>query len=435
MEIVIHFCSGVRRPSVALHAWEPQGETWDQVARDPDGAFFTFTMKCAVADRRAVRFKFRFPEERRWEGDELTRTIPTRDGRELWTFDDSPRVMTRNPDDGTAPGHLIVRLLTRARFAGAALYAWQPGSDRSARFPEASRDAKDCVSLFDIPLDQADHHLDWMKGGFHFKFVDRDGRFEDDACNRVWRPADGGNLSVKSGQASLWTGTPAAKRVTITLLYPKALGAAPVLELVDISGDAYHESVAAASAPSPAPHDARFVMAAYEVGVFPEASYTVQLADPAIEGSLARPLRVTADDAGPSLRKLAIAGDARWLDNEPALAPVCLVFHPRPWTSRLARLAFEVGVGNAPAFDRVAAHREADGSWRADTKAPVGVVLQALPVADQPIDQRLDGPVSAQRRFELRQASPVELHTVDAQPGFIFRPGTAGVASARAVAP
>ncbi len=422
MEILIHFQSSVPRRSVVLHAWEPQGETWDLTARDAGGGVFSFTVKGPVADQRSIRFKFRFPDERRWEGDDLVRIVPTRRCRVFWTFDHSARVMTRDPMAGAAPRHVAIRLLTRSRFSGGALYAWQPGTDKSARFPETSRDAGQAVSRFDVRFDQADRHLDWMRGGFHFKFIDRDGGFEADTCNRVWRPSDGDTVSVKSGQASVSAGDVAAKQVTIGLLYPKALGAAPALKLVDLSGEPHQEIVSPGSAPPSAAKDPRFVKADYVVSVYPEAPYALELAERAIEGPLSRPLRVAPGDQGSGLAKLAIVGEARWLDAEPAMAAVRIVFHPRGWTAPLGRLAFDLAVGNAPPFDWVPASRASDGSWQADTQAPVGLVLQALPIADKPIDRRPDGPVSARRRFELQDASSVELHTVDAQPGFVVRP-------------
>jgi hypothetical protein len=416
MDVTIHFQSSIPRRKVVLHAWEPQGETWNLAGAQEGTSSFAFRVKGGAADQRTVRFKLRFPDERRWERDEYVRSIPSRHAEALWIFDDSPRVMTRDPFSRPAPAAVTVQLVTRARFVGGSLYAWQPGTDASARFPESSRDRATDASSFTVRL------APWMERGFHYKFVDRGGAFESDACNRVWRPADGAAISTKSGQVTSWAGAPVAKQVRIALLYPRTLDAAPDLLVVDRSGEAFERTISAARPPAPDAGDPRFERAEYALALYPEAPSTVQLRDPALEGRLPRPLCVEADDEGAALTKLTILGDARWLDEAPGRAPLSLVFHARPWTPELATLAFEVSVGNAPAFERVAAHDEGDGTWRAETSAPIGVVLQTVPVGDRPVDQRADGPVSTKRRFELAAATPVELHTVDAQPGLVTRP-------------
>src|SRR5262245_10934662 len=142
MDVTIEFQSSTPRRTVVLHAWEPRGETWSVSESFPSPRrVFSFRLKGSVADQRSIRFKFRFPEERRWESDEYARCIPTRRARKLWAFDYSERVMCEDPTDGVAPQTITVRLLTRARYAGGHLYAWQPGTGANARIPESSRDS------------------------------------------------------------------------------------------------------------------------------------------------------------------------------------------------------------------------------------------------------------------------------------------------------
>jgi hypothetical protein len=422
MDLTINFESSVPRQVVALHAWEPQGEVWDVTERTEPGKSFRFRLRGAVQDQRNVAFKFRFPDERRWEPDDYIRRIVTRRAAEFWTFDYSPRVVLRAPAKRTAPTELTVQLLTQSRFAAGQLYAWRPGTDRRVWIKEGSRDAKASVSSFRIRLEP------WMSAGFHFKFVDARGGFESDACTRVWLPEDGAVISVKSGQATFWAGPPTAKSVSIQLIYPKSIAAPPELRLEDEAGEVPEQAVSATGTPVPVASDARFLRASYRVAVYPNAPYSVSLRDPGVEGALRRPLRVAPEDEGEALELLAMVGDARWLKTFPARAPISLVFHPRPWTAPITRLHFDVGVGTTPAFERVAARATADGAWRADFSAPIGVALLATPGADRPLDQRKEGPVSTARRFALADATPLEFHTADAQIGFKVRAASSSAA-------
>ncbi|HVZ34887.1 MAG TPA: hypothetical protein VG963_20815, partial [Polyangiaceae bacterium] len=202
MDLTINFESSVPRQVVALHAWEPQGEVWDVSERSESGKNFRFRLRGAVQDQRNVQFKFRFPDEKRWEPDDYIRKIVTRRVAEFWTFDYSSRVALHPRAEKSAPEELTVQLLTQSRFAGGQLYAWRPGTDYQLWIKETSRDAKANVSSFRARLEP------WMRAGFHFKFVDVRGGFESDACTRVWLPSDGNAISVKSGQGTFWAGPP-----------------------------------------------------------------------------------------------------------------------------------------------------------------------------------------------------------------------------------
>jgi 1,4-alpha-glucan branching enzyme len=373
-----------------------------------------------VADQRTVQFKFRFPEEaRRWEGDEYVRVIPTRRAQNFWAFDWTSRVMWVDPWSLPEIEVVTVHLLTRGRFAGGQLYAWQPdavlpGQNANTLIRETSRDNRRGVSVFHVPLEP------WMRRGFYFKFVESGGAFEADACNRVWCPADGESINVRSGQATIWAGSTTTKPVILSLLYPRQLEKAPELKLTERGRDPFEQAIAAAST-VPSREAAPFARAEYALQLFPESLYSVGMQDPTLEGGVCRPLRVAVTDTGKDLEKLALLGDDRWLTQVPAQAPLGLVFHPRQWTRELGRLAFELRVGDAPAFDLVAAALASDGSWRADTRAPIGVALQATPIADQPLDERADGTVLRRRSFALEGTGAVDLHTADAQPGFWAR--------------
>lgn len=456
MELTIVFESSIPRTSVALHAWEPQGKVWDIVQHSERAREFQFQLRGSVADQCNVRFKFRFPDEHRWEPDEYIRRIPQRGVQRFWCYDCSPRISVRPPvvpslavraevmPPAESARVLSVRVLTRQRYVGGALYVWKPGTEHSAWFTEQSRDASRGTSEFRLALQP------WMAMGFHFKLVDAQGHFESEACNRVWRPGDGDNIVVKSGQATLlppavpplvaagtgalgssnaaapsngsahWTAVPHQKHMTIGLIYPTSLGAPPELLLTDRSGDPYEEVVRASSEPMPLARDSRFCKASYAVMVYPEAAYEISLRDPAIEGAIVRPLCVATDEAPGEL--LTVLGDSRWVADFPQAARVSLVFHPRAWTRPITRLAFDLSVGNAGAFEHATARRQPDDSWRAEATVPVGLSLNATPTANEPLDRRPEGPVCAARRFALERSEAHELHTVDAQPGFVRRP-------------
>src|SRR3954471_9409605 len=311
MDITIHFESSLRRRTVALHAWEPQGEVWDLTATAdaPEGASsFTFRVTGAVTDQRTVQFKFRFPDEKHWEGDDLIRRVATRRAQEFWTFDVSSRVTTRDPAGRRPPPVVVVSLLTRGRFVGGRLYAWQPGTSHLFQTPEAARDQAAFVSSFRVPVEP------WMQGGFHFKFIDARGQFEEERHNRVWRPGDGPVVYVKSGQVSVRTKPLALQVLDVALVLPRALAKAPPpLRLRDDS-EGGEASIAADPDARAAPDDTRFVVAHYRPAVFPRTPYTVCFGDTRLGGTLiVRPVRVAEDDAGADLSMMAVYGDDRWL--------------------------------------------------------------------------------------------------------------------------
>lgn len=451
MELTIVFESSIPRTSVALHAWEPQGKVWDIVQHSERAREFQFQLRGPVADQRNVRFKFRFPDEHRWEPDEYIRRIPRRGVQRFWCYDWSPRISVRPPVAPSLAARtelmppeesarvVSIRLLTRQRYAGGALYAWKPGTEHSAWFTEHSRDESRGSSEFRLALQP------WMAAGFHFKLVDAQGRFESEACNRVWRPGDGDDIVVKSGQATLltsgalglsseagashgaapsngsahWRALPHQKHMMVGLIYPTSLGPPPELLLVDRSGEPYEEVVRAVGEPTPLARDSRFCKASYALLVYPEAPYELSSRDPAVEGPIVRPLCVALEE--PPGELLTVLGDSRWVADFPEEARVSLVFHPRSWTRPITRLAFDLSVGNAGAFEHATARHQPDDSWRAEATVPIGLSLHATPTANEPLDRRPEGPVSSARRFALERSESLELHTVDAQPGFVRR--------------
>jgi hypothetical protein len=415
MEITITFESSVPREAVVLHAWEPLGQTWNLRAK-PEHGRCTFRLEGRVADQRTVRFKYLFPYEHRWEPDDYVRRIPTRRTSSFWTFDFSPRVMIRDPYRGTAPEEISFRLSTRAEFAGGSLYLWKPGAETRLTVRERERDPDQGISSFIVPVQP------WMKSGFHFKCVDASGRFEPEGSNRVWRPADGAMVHLKAGQVSLRQAALQRMPITVGLIYPATLDRPPELVLRDNS-ESYSETLRSQGAVAPLALDARFRCALYTAAIYPEAGYTITVADDRAEPApYHRPVRIAADDAEAARRMTALLGYDAWLAKPLALGRAHLVFHRAERTPRIETLAFQLAIGRTLAFAKIAATPDREGSWQAETEVFIGIPMRARPVARPEVDQRSEGPIASWRSFMLADAGVTELHTLDGRLGFVRGP-------------
>ncbi len=422
MDITITFESSVPREAVVLHAWEPLGQTWDARAKS-DGGRFLFRLHGDVVDQRTVSFKFLFPYDHRWEPDDYVRRIPTRRVRSFWAFDLSPRVMIHDPYAARSPSEVTFFLHSRAEFAGGSLYLWKPGTSNQRRVWEWERAAATGISSFRVPVEA------WMRDGFHFKFATASDRFEPERSNRVWRPADGDTIHVKGGQVSLRRNPLVSIPITVRLLFPTLLEAPPGLVLAD-SAEPYRALLQASGEPVPFDRDRRFLVATYVASVFPEAAYTLAVAGGAAEPRpFHRPVRIAHDDSDARRRFTALLGYDGWLTDDLALGPVAFVFHPTAGTAPIGRLAFQVAVGQSPAFAEIPANRAVDGSWRADANVFVKIPLAAAIDAQPPVDQRSEGPVSRWRLFQLADALGTELHTVDGRLGFVRAPTATATSS------
>jgi 1,4-alpha-glucan branching enzyme len=425
MDLSIFFESSIQRRMVVLHAWQLGGRVWDIPSTPNDAGLFHFTISEATGDPRKIHFKFRFPDERIWEGDEYERSVPTRRATTFWTFDQSPRITTRDPYAAQVPDRVQFFLYTKDQFRGGRLLIWLPETEDRIEFDEASRDNGAQVSVFDVVL------LGWMRRGFHFKWVTSEGKYEGDRQNRVWRPGDGDRVFVKSGQVGLHTVPLRLMDVSIRAIYPASLRQPPKLKLSDCF-DQFASVLAVGSAPKPLDSDPRFYVAEYPWTVYPRSSYSLSAIDPPLPETHRLPIRVSEQDTGPALQLTLVVGDPNWLNTPLRSAPVRLVFSPRRDPDSPTGLAeprslqFALGVDAAPPYDTVPAVRQDDGTWSTKTYAPVNVPLYSELVSPTDIDRRLDGPISSRRAFFLTDTTPVQLNTAGGIGGYVATPWAQG---------
>ena len=417
MAITINFESSTPRKAVALHAWEPEGRVWDTVAAPQESGMFRFVITPTIADARQIQFKFRFPYDQQWESDQYVRRITTRRADEFWTFDQSARVTARDPYHGDVPDKISFYLHTAQRYAGGRLCVWLPGTSSWIEQPQTMRSDQD-VSTFELPV------AEWMKRGFSFKWRTSDGTLESDRFNRVWRPGDGMNVNIKSGQVGLSTMALVRKETTIELLFPSLIDQ-PLVKISD-NFDDWNALLTPSLVAVELASDPRFKSATFKTSIFPDRGYTLSIVSPHLSNPFRRQLRIEQDDAGQVLRHTFMLGARDWLNKPLEKARLRLAFSQRPGhvssgTDQKA-LQFEIGVGIAPPYETVLAQLDLQGRWVAQTSAPINLPLYATPIGDPAIDQRADGPIASKRFFSLRDSTPVELSTVDGLTGFVRTP-------------
>lgn len=409
MALVIHHQPIQPALSWNLHAWQL---SWDGAAKwDPPGTGaasglvdFPFP---DVPDRRKVAFKFRYRtlDTTVWETDDFVRQLwdPTRD--EVWTFEQSPRVLFKAPSSGPTfhPGDLLrVSVITKARFRGGRLYAWNPywtGSP-SAFFVETGRDDATWTSTFSVNL------ADWMVAGFHFKLVGRDARGQDtwepDSSNRVWRPCDGAALSLKSGQYDVRSVPLALTTAPLQVMVPASLEPLPTLTLTDVVEQ--ESMVVVATALEDLGDGRHFKVATYQPAIYPHSLYTV-VANSGEASPITRSF--PANPVAPGDPSRFALGASAWL-GEPLAQPrlIELEIRPRASSSFDAGLSLQIAIGNAAAYATASAEPFADGTWTA-----------TVPV--------VDGSTSSIRFFPVAGGEPTPYPRIDT--GRYFTP-TAGVA-------
>jgi hypothetical protein len=266
-------------------------------------------------------------------------------------------------------------------------------------FGETSRDPETITSTFVVPV------RDWMRDGFHFKLKAADDKDEPDRSIRVWRPRDGGEVWLKSGQVSLREAPLVRVPVEFTLLYPRTFPAAPKLELKDDFDD-YCESFDPVATQD---HDAAFRVAEYQARLYAQAVYHARF-DGEQEN---RSVRI-ADAAPP--RQLAVLGWGNWLSALPQRSSsVRLVMHPNPASTFGDTITFDIGVGSGPTHETVTVTR-VDGTWQVSIQAFPGL-SHWVEIASTPKEARPDGPFVRRRLFQVELAAAT-LHTLDGVSGF-----------------
>jgi hypothetical protein len=225
-------------------------------------------------DPRQLQFNFYSATSQ--ESAAMIRRLSVINATEVWTFDSSPRIMYSDPAPAGANFNegdiLTFQAITRSAYRGGKLYAWDPYSPQQPRayFLETSRDDVNNVSTFSVVL------LPWMTAGFHLKLMKIGGGpigsdlWEADTANRVWRPADGVNLWLKSGECDVRNQPLSLTPVALEVLYSARVATAPSLTLTDLA----EGSTFAVNAVSTQPYASSplFNVATYRPAIYPDAS-------------------------------------------------------------------------------------------------------------------------------------------------------------------
>jgi 1,4-alpha-glucan branching enzyme len=366
MTVLVHHQPIDTSLALSLHIWRVAWDgnsTWD-LTGTPNGGIVDFAFP-DVGDPRTVQFKYRALKPNNdsdWEPDDFVRQFAQAPQSEVWTFAQSRRILYRNPFPLAAQFGVGVTLtfhvISKARFRGGRLYAWNPyqKSVPASYFAETARDDATSTSTFAVPLQ------DWMTAGFHLKLVGTDGQghevWEPDASNRVWRPVDGTSLWMKSGQCQLQSTPLALASTTLEVLLPASLAAPPTLTLHDV----VECEVFPLSASSSAPYlgSALLQVATYQASIVPQGTYTVT-ADANESTLIVRPF-----PANPALlttpSRFALGASA-WLSALPTLATATLSIGARAASSFAAGLSVTAAIGNATPYQSVAAVQTGNGSW------------------------------------------------------------------------
>jgi 1,4-alpha-glucan branching enzyme len=315
-----------------------------------------------VADPRQLQFQFYSAASQ--EPGTMIRRLSVGNAAEVWTFESSPRILYSNPAPAGVnfnPGDILTVLaITRSAYRGGKLHVWDPynAQNPTAFFPETSRDDTNSVSTFRIVL------LPWMSAGFHLKLMKPGGGpngsdlWEPDTANRVWRPADGASVWLKSGQCDVRNQPLSLTAVSLEMLYSARVAAPPQLTLTDLA----ENSTFAVSAVSSQPYalSPLFRVAVYQPAIYPGAAYNI--ASQGLENPpLQRPF--PADPTVPQNTSRCALGASAWLAAFPVIATATLASQPQPSSSFRSGLSVDVSVGNGPVFDTQPASQTAGGDW------------------------------------------------------------------------
>jgi 1,4-alpha-glucan branching enzyme len=402
------------RQRVSLHYWDENGLERDAVGtRSADGRSFQFTITSSTQDQREVSFKYKF-EGFDWERDDFIRTVPTLSATKLWTFDYSARCLTAEPGTQAQFPNVTIHAISRHRFLDGKLYVWVPSSNPGPDpepMPNTSSSVEDSETIFEVQLD------DHLRNGFHFKLVGKGSQndfkdYEPDFSIRVWRPSDGPEVWIKSGQVDLRPEAIALEKVPIDLVYPPTLGiyqpslGAAHLHIKDLVDD-FDDTIDHDPATGLTIIDQHFVRARYNVSVYRAATYKIVWDTEPLE--TARRFRIPLDGSGgPSM---AVNGYDHWLLQLPPAVDgrLNLVVHPNLASNFGQTIAIVSGIGAANAHQSEIATKQPDGTWTASFNTLPGVPCW-LALAGE---SRVDGPLDFSRQFQTTAAAAITLHTVD----------------------
>ena len=335
-----------------LHAWQLSwdgNQAWDPLCVRA-GALVNVDFP-AVSDPRLLQFKFRSLNPASittWEPDTLVRQIVDPAAGDVWTFEQSPRIMVRDPYAEArvfnAGDQITVSALTQRRFSGGSVYVWNPYdlAVPTATFGQTARDDANGISTFTFAL------AGWMRGGFHFKLSVPDGKgglvWEDDSSNRVWRPSDGNTLWIKSGQCDVRDQPLALTPVSLQVLIPSAMPNPPTLTLRDLAEGLELQFTSVQVTPY-AP-SSMLQVANYRPTIYPQAAYTIRVADNTFEApSIVRPF--PADPANTAQVSRFSLGASAWQQASVQLTLATLQIQPLPHSSFGGGVAVQSFLGNS----------------------------------------------------------------------------------------
>jgi 1,4-alpha-glucan branching enzyme len=372
MAITVHHQPVNPTQSYSLHLWGDLAPV--DVPGAPAGDRIDFALP-ALTDARKSQFKFRAtdPVSHRdvWEDDSFVRTFRLAAPTDVWTFEFSARILYHDPSPSGVSyktGDLLTfNLITRNRFVGGRLYAWNPydPSKPDQYFPETSNAGG--ISVFQLALSS------WMTGGFHFKFVgpkQGDSEYwEPDSANRVWRPVDGGTLWMKGNQVNVRRTPLSLTAYSIEALFPAAVSMPVTLNLYDPADD-FNQALTPSVADYPA--SARFKVGSYSASIYPGAIYTLTVGG--IEGSspYVRPFPSPLAAAGAPSR--LIVGNEDWITAFPPVVAENIAIEPRPGSTCFAPgVSVQIATQIGPPHQTAAATRQADGTYTAAVDALQGI--------------------------------------------------------------
>lgn len=402
-----------------LHAWIQNGRTWDLKPAAVTGGLLEFVVP-DVPYVRLLQFKFRTEDGggSYWESDDSIRQIRRRDVSEVWTYDASVCIRFEPPGDAVPlPSQLSLHLITASRFSGGAIYAWNPydPAKPAAYFPQTARDEAAQTSTFNLQLEP------WMASGFHLKCVAAGratGDWEPDRANKVWRPADGQELWLKSGQVSLRNSVIVPTKSPLALIHPAALSPAPKFIVADGVEDSRQTLTPLTTAPYGV--DPLFAISRYEATVYPDALYRLDY-DPVESPEQPTIQRIfPVDPSDPEAGGTLLLGAEDWRSDQPVRSSVVeVVIAPDDVNSLGAAPVAHIGVGHATsAFETVTLVRQPDQSWLARSSAFAGQPHWfSLEPSGGAAERRPDGPIEVRRTITPVAGGPTRWFTAEAVGG------------------
>jgi len=373
MAIVVHHTPVNRTATWSMRAWQP---SWDgnKTQDGPgvtNGAMVDFVLP-EVDDPRTLLFKFHWSvamaeSSGGWEPDALIRRLYLAP-EEVWTFEGSPRVLYREPYPAgvafAAGTVLIFHVITQSAFRGGRLYVWNPydGSGQTALFDESGRDDGAGVSTFQVKL------TDWMTQGFNLKLMRSvpggSDVWEPDTANRVWRPCDGTEMWLKSGQCDVRSDALTLTDVPVEVLYSAQMSEPPGFQVEDVAeGTAFAAAVTGSRVYEGSP---LFRVATYTASIYSRAGYLLASVNGVENPVIARPFPADPTLVGVTgaISRCALGASA-WIGFFPAIRQLPIAIMPQVRSSFGDGVSVQLSVGNGPSYATVEAARQPDGSWEA----------------------------------------------------------------------